>query len=94
MSSTATEFASTLEEQYFSAVKQAQDLALDAVRSVAGLVTPLVADLPSLPFADQLPKPEETVEAGFAFVEKVIANQHDFVKQLVDAVTVKPASSN
>src|SRR4051794_25553236 len=82
-----------MQEQVLDTIKQAQGFTLDAVKSVTDTVAPLVADLPKLPFADQFPTydPSEAVEAGYAFVNELLAAQHDFTKQLLD--TLRPVAT-
>ncbi|MDQ1395860.1 MAG: hypothetical protein QOG64_1119 [Acidimicrobiaceae bacterium] len=76
-----------VQEQVLQAVKQAQDLTLDAVRAVADVVAPLygpvLGRLPKLPFGDKLPDPEKTVESSYSFVDQLVATQKDFSLQLI-----------
>jgi len=81
--STVTELSDSLQEQVLSTLSTAQGLALDAIRSVSDAVEPVLPK--DLPFADQLPKAEEIVEAGFNFVQKVLETQHQFVKNVLES---------
>ena len=83
----ATETLTAMQDQYIDFLKQAQGVALDAVRTIGELTSPLVKDLPSIPFADQLPSAQETLQANFDFVEKAVAVQRDFATQLVAALS-------
>jgi hypothetical protein len=82
----------TVQEQVVDAIKLVNELTIDAVRTVADVTVPFVSALPKLPFSDLYPSPQETIESGFVFAEKVLATQHDFAKQLVDAL--RPAAEN
>lgn len=78
-------FVTDREEQVLDLLKQAEEAIVSAVASVARAVAPLVPDLPSVP--NQLPTPTEVVDASFAFAERLLANQKQFVSRLVDAAS-------
>src|SRR3954452_8448311 len=82
-----TETLTAMQDQYIDFVKQAQSVALDAVRTIGSVTGPYVADLPSLPFTDKLPSPQEALKANFDFVEKAVAVQRVFATQLVAALS-------
>jgi hypothetical protein len=88
--STVTDLSATLEDQVLGTLSFAQGIALDAVRSVAGAVEPVIPK--DLPFADQLPSAAEVADAGFSLVEKVVQSQHQFVKNLLGAAP-KPSTN-
>ena len=77
----------TMQDQYFDALKQAQGFVIDAVRGATDTIKPLVSALPSLPYADQLPAPDEAVKAGFDFVEKLVAAERQFTSELVSVLS-------
>jgi hypothetical protein len=82
---TATEMFTGLEDQVLETVKQGQEAIVKAVRTWADASKNLIPDLPPLPFADQLPNVSELVENSFAFADKLIASQREFVAALLDA---------
>ena len=90
------EISDTIQEQVLDALRLAQTTAVEAVKTWAETVEPFVADLPSLPFLDTLPKPAEIVESAFGLAEKVLENQKEFVAQVLDAVkpVLGPKSGN
>ena len=88
---TATEMFTGLEDQVLETVKQGQEAVVKAVRTWADASKNLIPDLPPLPFADQLPNTTEIVENTFAFADKLLASQHEFVAAILDAV--KPVYS-
>jgi hypothetical protein len=83
---TATDMITGLEDQVLETVKQGQEAVVKAVRTWADASKNLIPDLPPLPFADQLPNTTEIVENAFAFADKVLASQREFVAALLDAV--------
>jgi hypothetical protein len=85
----ATEMITSLEDQVLETVKQGQEAVVKAVRTWADASKSLIPDLPPLPFADQLPNTTEIVENAFAFADKLLASQREFVAAILDAA--KPA---
>lgn len=83
---TATEMITGLEDQVLETVKQGQEAVVKAVRTWADASKSLIPDLPPLPFADQLPNTSEIIENAFAFADKVLASQREFVAAILDAV--------
>ena len=70
-----------LQDQVIDAVKAAQEPVVDAVKTVAGFLP----DLPELPFADQLPKPEAVVVGSFGFAQRLLAAQGELTLAAVQA---------
>ena len=81
----ATEMISSLEDQVLETVKQGQEAVVKAVRTWADASKNLIPDLPPLPFADQLPNTTEIVENAFAFADKLLASQREFIAAVLDA---------
>ena len=81
----ATEMFTGLEDQVLETVKQGQEAVVKAVRTWADATKNLIPDLPPLPFADQLPNTTEIVENAFAFADKLLASQREFVAAVLDA---------
>ena len=81
----ATEMIISLEDQVLETVKQGQEAVVKAVRTWADASKNLIPDLPPLPFADQLPNSTEIVENAFAFADKLLASQREFVAAILDA---------
>ncbi|HEV8626049.1 MAG TPA: hypothetical protein VG034_16470 [Acidimicrobiia bacterium] len=81
----ATEMISSLEDQVLETVKQGQEAVVKAVRTWADASKSLIPDLPPLPFADQLPNTTEIIENAFAFADKLLASQREFVAAILDA---------
>jgi len=81
----ATEMITGLEDQVLETVKQGQEAVVKAVRTWADATKNLIPDLPPLPFADQLPNTTEIVENAFAFADKLLASQREFVAAVLEA---------
>ncbi len=81
----ATEMFTGLEDQVLETVKQGQEAVVKAVRTCADATKNLIPDLPPLPFADQLPNTTEIVENAFAFADKLLASQREFVAAVLEA---------
>ena len=83
---TMTEFTEAAQEQTLAAVKQSQQLVVDAVRAWAVAVEKAVPELPASPLVDELPAPEELVRSSFDFAERMLKAQREFAEQVVAAV--------
>lgn len=92
---TVTEITENVQAQVLEALKQYQDLVVEAVRGAADTVEEVIPNRPEIPFADQLPKPSELAGNVFDFAEKLLANQREFVTNVLGVaepyVTGKPA---
>ena len=81
----ATEMISALEDQVLETVRQSQEAVVKAVQTWAEAGKNILPDLPSLPFADQLPATADLVENAFAFADRLLAAQRDFAAAVLDA---------
>ena len=94
-----TETLSGLQDQVLDLMKTVQEPAVDAVEKVVETVEGfLPEDRPAVPFADSLPNPVEAIDKAFGyaaqfvdgqhdFVKAILANQRDFSKAIVDAIS-------
>ena len=67
------------------------------VRTWADAVSPVLQSVPAvpIPFADQLPKPEDVVTGAYEFAEKLLASQRQFSEELLKAAApLVPATSS
>lgn len=85
MSNTATEFAQQAQEQALSAIRQSQQAVVDAVHAWAQAVEKAVPETPALPFASELPSPQQLVHQSFEFAEQLLKAQRDFAENLIAA---------
>ena len=83
--STAIEFTAGIQDQALETIKRAQGRVVTGVRRWSGRLEPITTRLPALPFAQYLPTPEETVDSGFSFAEKLVEAQRAFVKDVLGA---------
>ena len=77
--------AQQVQEQLFEALAKGQQQLVDAVRQWAETGAKVTPDLPALPLADLLPKPEEVVASQFEFAERLLASQRQFAEELLAA---------
>jgi hypothetical protein len=74
-----------LQDQFLSIVTKGQEITLDAIKTLVDTIQSVTPKLPSvdLPFADQLPKPQEVVASGYEFAEKLLSSQRKFANEVV-----------
>lgn len=70
-----------------TAVKAAQDVALDASKTIADAVTPYLPAFDSLPFAEKLPRPAEVVEKAFDLTTVLLAGARNVAVEATKAWT-------
>ncbi len=83
----ATSIRQELEEEFLSTVRKGQEIALDALKPLVEAVQFVVPVMPTVyvPLADRLPKAHELVADGYGFAEHLLANQRQFVDEVIDA---------
>ncbi|MFY9934385.1 MAG: hypothetical protein WAK82_40900 [Streptosporangiaceae bacterium] len=74
-----------LQDQFLSIVAKGQEITLDAIKTLVDTIQSVTPKIPSvdLPFADQLPKPQEVVASGYEFAEKLLSSQRKFADEIV-----------
>ena len=74
-----------LQDQFLSIVTKGQEIALDAIKTMVDTIQSVTPKIPSvdIPFADQLPKPQEVVASGYEFAEKLLTSQRKFANEVV-----------
>jgi hypothetical protein len=80
---TVAEITESVQHQVLDGLRQYQDLLVEAVRGWAETVEEIVPARPELPFANQLPRPTEVAGSVFDFAEKLLANQREFVTNVL-----------
>jgi hypothetical protein len=85
MSNVASEFAQNAQEQTLNSIKQSQQAIVEAVRAWAHAVEKSVPETPTVPFASELPTPQQLVHSSFDFAEQLLKTQRDFAENLVAA---------
>jgi hypothetical protein len=84
---TATEYSQTAQEQTIKTIKQTQDAVVEAVRTWATAVEKIVPETPAIPFADELPTPQEIVKTSFEFAEQLLKAQREFAESVLKAAS-------
>jgi len=79
--------AQQMQEEFLSATRKSQEIVLQAINTWVDSTQALTSKVPSVqvPFADQLPKPEDLVSGTYDFAEQVLANQRDFAEKILKA---------
>ena len=79
--------AQQMQEEFLSATRKRQEIVLQAIKTWVDSTQALTSKVPSVqvPFADQLPKPEDLVSGTYDFAEQVLANQRDFAEKILKA---------
>jgi hypothetical protein len=79
--------AEQMQEEFLSAIRKSQDVVLEAIKTWVESTQAVTSKVPSvqLPFADQLPKPEDVVSGTYDFAEQVLANQRKFAEEILEA---------
>jgi len=85
MSTNATEFAQQAQDQTLGSIRQSQRAVVDAVRAWANAVESAVPETPSLPFASELPSPQQIVHTSFDFAEQLLKAQREFTENVLAA---------
>ena len=83
--STTTNTQQELQDQFLSMVRKSQEIALDAIKSMVDTVQSITPKIPAVdvPFADQLPKPQDIVASGYDFAQKLLTSQRKFANEIV-----------
>ena len=84
MANTATQ---DLQNEILSTVRKCQESVVDAIRTWVETVQSMTPKVPAvdIPFADQLPKPEEVVASAYDFAEQLLASQRRFAEEVLKA---------
>jgi hypothetical protein len=92
----ATDENKQVQHQVLDAIKQSQDVVLQAVRAWSESVAefaPKLPDMPKVPLAEALPKPGELSDQYFEFAQQLLTSQQEFVEKLVAALPGRDKSS-
>ena len=79
--------AQQMQDEFLSATRKSQEIVLQAIKTWVDSAQAITPKVPSvqLPFADQLPKPEDVVSGTYDFAEQVLANQRHFAEEIMKA---------
>ena len=84
MANTATQ---DLQNEVLNTVRKGQESVIDAIRTWVETVQAITPKIPAVdvPFAGQLPKPEEVVASAYDFAEQLLASQRRFAEEVLKA---------
>ena len=85
-----TETRTTTQEvqaEILDTVRKSQEAVVDAIKRWADTVQSITPSIPvpSLPYADKLPKPEELVASAYDFAGQLLASQRSFAEGMLQA---------
>ena len=74
-----------LQDGFLSTTRQGQEIVLEAIRTWVDTVQAVTPKVPAvqLPFADQLPKPQDVVASAYDFAGQVLASQRKFAEEVL-----------
>jgi hypothetical protein len=75
------------QEQFLAAIRESQQAVVDAVGAWSQTVQGIASAVPPAPGADQLPSAEAVIDNTFDLVEKLIAGQREFARNLLAAAS-------
>ena len=87
MSSTLTETTKASQDQILKTVKQSQQAVVEAVAAWAKAVESIAPPVPTMPVADELPRPEAFIDNAFDFASKLLDTQHKFAINVLQAAS-------
>jgi hypothetical protein len=87
----ALEVTEKVQDGVIKAIETSQGWTLGALQSTSSAFDTFRPDLSSLPFADKMPTPGETVDATFSFAGRLLEAQHAFLSGLVSMAAPVPA---
>ena len=78
-----------LQNEILSTVRKSQESVVDAIRTWVETIQSMTPKIPAvdLPFAGQLPKPEEVVASAYDFAEQLLASQRRFAEEVIKATS-------
>jgi hypothetical protein len=76
-----------VQDEILSMVRKSQDTVVDAIKHWADAIQSMTPSMPmpSLPYSDKLPKPEEFVANAYDFAEQLLAGQRKFAENVLHA---------
>jgi hypothetical protein len=79
----ASEIAETVQSGVLKAIEATQRLTLEAVGAVTSTIDSYLPERPAVPFAAGLVSPQEVIDRGFGFAERLLSSQRAFLSELV-----------
>ena len=89
--SAAIKLTESIQDSVLNAVETSQRWTTGAVKAITATLDGFTGPLPTVPFADSLPTPAETIQVSFGFAERLLSATRDFFTDLV-AIATAPAT--
>ena len=85
-----------VQAEILDTVRKSQEAVVDAIKRWADTVQSITPSIPvpSLPYADKLPRPEELVASAYDFAEKLLASQRTFAESVLQATRPLTSGKN
>ena len=83
MPTTTNEQVQSAQEQTLKSIRETQHAVVEAVRTWGDTVEKIVPAPSSLPFAEQMPTPQEIVHTSFDFAEQLLKAQREFAENVL-----------
>jgi hypothetical protein len=80
-----SELAQKGQEQFLAAIRESQQAIIDSVAAWSQTVQAYAATVPATPELDKLPSAEQIIDNTFDLVEKLVAGQREFARNLLAA---------
>jgi hypothetical protein len=76
-----------MQDQFLSTVRRSQEMALDVIKTMVDTIQNITPKVPAVnvPFADQLPNPQDVVANGYDFAQQLLTSQRKFADEFVKA---------
>jgi hypothetical protein len=84
MSTTASEYVQSAQEQTLETIRQSQQAIVEGIRTWAEAL-PKAADLPALQATEALPSSQQLLQSGFTFAEQLLKSQREFAEGILAA---------
>jgi hypothetical protein len=75
------------QEQTLKAIRETQHGIVEAVRTWADAVEKTVPAVPAMPFAEEIPSPQEIIHTSFEFAEQLLKAQREFAENILAAAS-------
>jgi hypothetical protein len=84
---TKNEQMQSAQDQALKTIRETQQAVVEAVRTWADAVEKTVPAVPAVPFAEEIPSPQEIVQTSFEFAEQLLKAQREFAENVLAAAS-------
>jgi hypothetical protein len=84
-----TTVSEEVQDEFLTTLRKGQDIALDALKTLVETIQFITPAMPAVrvPLADRLPPARQVVADGYAFAERLLANQRQFADEVITATS-------